>query len=65
MERGRIVERGRHDELVASGGLYSRLVTEQVATEGSSTIEAAFSQSPPHGDGNGHGVMLPHSPTEH
>jgi ATP-binding cassette subfamily B protein len=29
LERGRIVERGRHAELVAAGGLYARLAQEQ------------------------------------
>ena len=29
MERGRVVERGRHDELLAHGGLYARLYQEQ------------------------------------
>jgi ATP-binding cassette subfamily B protein len=33
MERGRIVERGTHDQLVAAGGLYAQLVTEQPAEE--------------------------------
>ena len=32
MEDGRIVERGRHDELAAAGGLYARLVRHQLAT---------------------------------
>jgi ATP-binding cassette subfamily B protein len=33
MERGRIVERGTHDQLVAAGGLYAQLVAEQPAEE--------------------------------
>ena len=31
MEDGRVVERGTHDELLARGGLYARLYTEQFA----------------------------------
>ena len=31
-ERGRIVERGRHDELLSAGGLYARLYREQFET---------------------------------
>ena len=33
MERGRIVERGTHDELVRHEGLYARLYAEQFASE--------------------------------
>jgi ATP-binding cassette subfamily B protein len=34
-DRGRIIERGRHDELLAQGGLYQRLYEEQfVASDG-------------------------------
>ena len=39
MENGRIVERGTHDELMASGGSYREMVLRQMkATEGSDTI---------------------------
>ena len=30
MDRGRIVERGTHEELVAKGGCYYRLVKNQI-----------------------------------
>jgi ATP-binding cassette subfamily B protein len=33
IEEGRIVERGRHDDLVASGGLYARLAQDQAAEQ--------------------------------
>jgi ATP-binding cassette subfamily B protein len=33
LEAGRIAERGRHDELVARGGLYARMVQEQALEE--------------------------------
>ncbi|MFZ4507520.1 MAG: ABC transporter ATP-binding protein [Fimbriimonas sp.] len=33
LEKGQIVERGRHDELVTQGGLYSRLYLEQFNSE--------------------------------
>ena len=33
LDDGRIVERGTHDALMASGGLYARLASEQAAEE--------------------------------
>jgi ATP-binding cassette subfamily B protein len=33
LDRGRIVERGTHAELLAHGGLYARLYREQFLTE--------------------------------
>jgi subfamily B ATP-binding cassette protein MsbA len=33
MEQGRIVESGRHDELLAAGGMYANLYRLQFATE--------------------------------
>jgi ABC-type multidrug transport system fused ATPase/permease subunit len=33
LDRGRIVERGSHDELLRHEGLYARLYTEQFASE--------------------------------
>jgi ATP-binding cassette subfamily C protein CydCD len=31
LQDGRIVEQGKHDDLVAKGGLYARLVSRQMA----------------------------------
>jgi ATP-binding cassette subfamily B protein len=33
MDQGRVVEEGRHTELVAQGGLYARLARLQFASE--------------------------------
>jgi ATP-binding cassette subfamily B protein len=54
IDRGRIIERGRHDELLAQGGLYARLYAEQFS---SGRIESRT------GDGvvltDGHVIELP------
>jgi ATP-binding cassette subfamily B protein len=43
VDRGRIVERGRHDSLVAAGGLYAQLWDDFVAAETTSLVPAAES----------------------
>jgi ATP-binding cassette subfamily B protein len=40
LDGGRIVERGRHDELVAAGGLYARLASQQALEEEIESEEA-------------------------
>lgn len=48
LEDGHLVERGTHDELLAQGGLYSRLYVEQF---GSGQIEARFTDGVRYADG--------------
>jgi ATP-binding cassette subfamily B protein len=48
IDGGRVVERGTHDELLAAGGLYARLYTEQF---GGGAIEAHCSDGVILGDG--------------
>ncbi|GAA2646244.1 ABC transporter ATP-binding protein [Paractinoplanes durhamensis] len=49
LDEGRVVERGRHDELVAAGGLYSELYRTQFAV----------GSAPPAGDGEIEVVTVP------
>ena len=42
-ERGRIIERGRHDELLAHGGLYARLYREQFLAATGAAARAGLS----------------------
>ena len=51
LEDGRLVEAGTHTELLAAGGLYSRLYVEQF---GSGQIEARFHDGVKFSDGNTH-----------
>ena len=41
LDQGRIVEIGRHDELVAKGGLYTRLHRTQFGIDGGYAAEGA------------------------
>lgn len=52
VDEGRVTERGTHDELVAEGGLYARLVAEQF---GGGRVEARFADGVMFTDG----VVLP------
>jgi ATP-binding cassette subfamily B protein len=58
VEDGRVVEEGRHEELVASGGLYSKLYDQQmnvVRHEQLTDRMRRFAPSGGNGNGNGHG----------
>jgi ATP-binding cassette subfamily B protein len=53
-ERGRLVEEGTHDELMALGGRYARLFTMQASAYTGEQVDAALFE--PDGDGGGDGA---------
>jgi ATP-binding cassette subfamily B protein len=56
-ERGRLVEEGTHDELMALGGRYARLFTMQASAYTGEQVDAALFE--PDGDGDGAASMPP------
>ena len=57
LERGRLVEEGTHDELMALGGRYARLFTMQASAYTGEHVDAALFE--PDGDGAGDGRPAP------
>ena len=55
VDRGRIVERGTHAELLAQGGLYAKLYTEQFAPSATRQRETVSTQQSGSGGGEGRG----------
>ena len=47
LEDGRVIERGKHDDLVAAGGLYAAFAEEQQIEEDLAAFEAATPESEP------------------
>lgn len=45
LEGGRLVERGTHAELIAAGGLYSRLALEQAEEAREDTVVEVFEEA--------------------
>ena len=46
VSRGQLVEQGRHDELIALGGLYARLVKRQMSPSSSASSDAISRAAP-------------------
>ena len=55
VDRGRIVERGTHAELLRHGGLYAKLYNEQFAPSASRQRESVIVAAPTAGSGGGRG----------
>jgi ATP-binding cassette subfamily B protein len=53
LERGRIVELGRHAELMAAGELYARLASEQAAADRRRHLESSLAGNPAEAGGSG------------
>ena len=44
MHKGRLLEQGTHDELIARGGMYQKLVKRQLAPSGAQTSELSLTE---------------------
>jgi len=61
-ERGRLVEDGTHDELMALGGRYARLFTMQASAYTGEHIDASLFEPDGDGDGDGGGSAPEQAP---